>query len=152
MPHASWCDRRVFREANHAVGDLVTTEYMSITNYIMPRRNSLTTVEEIGDDRRSSRRYGLALEVRWQLLRRKRIQDSGKGCTVDLSSGGILFDAGRTLPVGQKVFLSISWPVLLHDAARMQLTVDGRVVRSDSAGVAVQMMKHEFRTAGRMAG
>ncbi len=26
MPHASWCDGRVFREANHAIGDLVPAE------------------------------------------------------------------------------------------------------------------------------
>jgi hypothetical protein len=106
------------------------------------------TTKTIGGDRRSSRRYYIDLEVRWKLLRGKVLLDSGIGRTVDFSSGGILVETGRKLPVGRKIHLSVSWPVLLHNAALMQLALEGRIVRSDGARIAVQIVQHEFRTAG----
>jgi len=104
--------------------------------------------EQIGGDRRSDRRYQLDLEVRWKLIRRRKVQDSGTGRTIDLSSGGILFDARRPLPAGLNVELSIAWPVLLHNVAPMQLVVSGRVVRSSNGHAAIQLIQHEFRTTG----
>ncbi len=70
------------------------------------------------------------------------------GRTIDISSGGILFETGRKLPVGLKVQLSISWPVLLHNASPLQLTASGRIVRSDNQRAAIEIIQHEFRTAG----
>jgi hypothetical protein len=67
---------------------------------------------------------------------------------VNLSSGGILFDAGRPLPTTLMIELSIAWPVLLHDVAPMQLVVHGKIVRSSGNKVAIQMIRHEYRTAG----
>jgi hypothetical protein len=107
--------------------------------------------EGIGGDRRGDRRYGINLELRWKLIRRRRVLDKGVGHTIDLSSGGILFDAGRPLPVGLNVELSISWPVLLRNMAPLQLIVSGRIVRNIQNRVAVMMVQHEFRTAGMTA-
>jgi hypothetical protein len=104
--------------------------------------------ESIGGDRRYDRRYGIALELRWKLVRRRKVLESGTGITVDLSSGGILFDAGRPLPVGLNVELSISWPALLHEIAPMQLVVAGRIVRTHGGRTAIHMTQHEFRTVG----
>ena len=104
--------------------------------------------EGIAGDRRFDRRYQIQLELRWKLIRRRKVQNAGAGRTIDLSSGGVLFDAGRLLPVGLNVELSISWPVLLHDIAPMQLVVSGRIVRSVGAYSAVQITQHEFRTVG----
>ena len=110
-----------------------------------------TPVEGIHGDRRYDRRYEIALEVRWKLVRRRKVLDSGVGTTIDLSSGGILFDAGRALPVGLSVEISISWPALLHNVAPMQLAVSGRIVRTHGTRVAIAMTQHEFRTAGASA-
>jgi PilZ domain-containing protein len=104
--------------------------------------------ESIHGDRRYDRRYEIALEVRWKLVRRRKVLDSGVGTTVDLSSGGIFFDAGRPLPVGLSVELSIAWPALLHNVAQMQLAVSGRIVRISGSRVAISMIQHEFRTVG----
>ena len=52
------------------------------------------------------------------------------------------------MPIGLNVELSIAWPVLLHNVAPMQLVVSGRIVRSEGRRTAIQMMQHEFRTAG----
>jgi hypothetical protein len=46
------------------------------------------------------------------------------------------------------VELSISWPVLLHNVAPMQLVATGKIVRCDGRQVAIQTVQHEFRTAG----
>src|SRR5262249_967671 len=111
-----------------------------------PEQNQ--SAEVIRGDRRYDRRYGIALEVRWKLVRRRKVLDSGTGRTVDLSSGGILFDAGRQLPVGLNVELSIAWPALLHNVAPMQLAVSGRIVRTHGNRTAIHMNQHEFRTVG----
>jgi c-di-GMP-binding flagellar brake protein YcgR len=115
---------------------------------MMDWRKSQEPKEQIAGERRSDRRYEISLELRWKVLRRKKMLDSGVGQTVDLSSGGILFEAGRKLPVGLKVQLSIAWPVLLHNASPLQLTVAGRVVRSDNQRTAIEIIQHEFRTLG----
>ena len=102
--------------------------------------------ESINGDRRKDRRYSIHLDLRWKLIRRRRVLETGVGQTVDLSSGGILFVSGRTLPVGLNVELAITWPVLLRNEAPMQLIVSGRIVRTSPGGTAVEMAQHEFRT------
>jgi hypothetical protein len=104
--------------------------------------------DAIGGERRQDRRYNLQLELKWKLIRRRRLLDRGAGRTIDVSSGGIRFDAGRQLPEGLNVELSISWPVLLHNVAPMQLVATGKIVRCDGRQVAIQTMHYEFRTAG----
>jgi len=101
----------------------------------------------LAGDRRNDRRYDIALELRWKLIRRRRVLDTGTGTTLDLSSGGILFESERQLPPGGSIELAISWPVLLHNVAPLQLVVTGRVVRASGRRAAVRMTQHEFRTA-----
>jgi hypothetical protein len=91
--------------------------------------------------------YDVDLELRWKLIHGK-VVEVGIGRAVGLSGSGILFDAGRTLPVGFDVELSICWPVL-HNMAPLQLVVLGRIVRSEGQRVVLRMIRHEFRTAIR---
>jgi hypothetical protein len=104
--------------------------------------------QRIAGDRRQDKRYALQLDCRWKLIRRRRVLDSGTGNTIDLSSGGLQFDAGRHLPEGLNVELSINWPVLLHNVAPLQLVVSGRIVRARGRMIAVRSIQHEFRTVG----
>ena len=106
--------------------------------------------DSIGGDRRRDKRYDLDLELRWKLIRRRRLLESGEGRTVDMSSGGILFDAGRPLPPGLNVELSLVWPVMLHNVAPLQLLVYGKIVRSLGRRTAVRIVQHEFRTVGTL--
>src|SRR5215472_4425228 len=99
-------------------------------NPIRTGQSEKNEAEKIGGERRSDRRYDINLTVRWKLIRRRRVLDSGTGKTIDLSSGGLLIETDRELPSGMNIELSISWPVLLHDAAPLQLVVAGRVVRA----------------------
>src|SRR4051794_30334232 len=114
----------------------------------MGLRDRNKSAEGSETERRYDRRYRIALDLRWKLVRRRKVLDSGKGATVDLSSGGILFYSGRELPAGEGVEVSISWPALLHNTAPMLLVVSGRVVRSSAGRTAIQIAHHEFRTAG----
>ena len=114
-------------------------------------RNS-TASEGIAGDRRSDRRYPIQLDLRWKLVRRKRVLETGTGSTLDFSRGGIQFESTRPLPTGLTVELAISWPVLLHNVAPMQLVAQGRIVRSEGGRVAIRMSQHEFRTVGISAG
>jgi PilZ domain len=107
--------------------------------------------EGIAGERRADRRYPILLDLRWKLIHRKRVLDTGEGRTLDLSSRGIRFESGRTLPEGFDVELSIFWPVLLHNVAPMQLVVNGRIVRSENGQIAIRMVQHEFRTVGTPA-
>jgi hypothetical protein len=100
----------------------------------------------IAGERRGDRRYELRLDMRWKLLRRRRVLDQGAGRTLDLSSGGILFEAGRELPAGLNAELSITWPILLHNVAPLQLVAVGRIVRAEGGRAAIRMTQHEFRT------
>jgi len=109
-------------------------------------------VNGIAGDRRTDRRYDLNLELRWKLIRRRRILETGTGQIIDFSSGGVLFDAGRAMPVGLNVELAIAWPVLLHNTAQLQLVASGRIVRSLGSRTAIQMTQHEFRTVGISGG
>lgn len=105
-------------------------------------------VGKIAGDRRHDRRYEIHLDLRWKLVRRKRVLETGTGRTLDLSSGGILIEADQQLPVGLNVEMSLAWPVMLHNVAPMQLVISGRIVRSAGQRVAIRMVQHEFRTAG----
>jgi len=110
-------------------------------------RNS-AAADTISGDRRADRRYQLRLDLKWKLIRRRRVLDTGVGHTLDLSSGGIMFDAGRNLTEGLNVEVSLTWPVLLHNVAPMQLVVTGKIKRTSGRLVAIQTVQHEFRTAG----
>jgi PilZ domain len=112
------------------------------------RSDDVQKVGIIGGERRSTRRYGMQLQLRWKLVRRRREIDAGTGRTIDMSSGGILFETGCEMAPGLNVELSIAWPVLLHNVAPMQLHVTGRIVRSSSGWAAIRTVTHEFRTAG----
>ncbi len=96
-------------------------------------------------DRRLNRRYDLRLDLRWKLVRRKKVVDQGTGATHDLSSGGVSFEAGRPLSHGLTAELSISWPALLDGVSPLQLVISGRVVRSDGGRIAIRIARHEFR-------
>ena len=120
-------------------------------NAMMARSERVNAMKSVGGDRRTDRRYGIQLDLRWKLIRRRRVLENGVGHTVDFSSGGVLFDAGRPLPVGLNVELAITWPVLLHDQAPLQLIVSGRIVRCAANRAAVEMAQHEFRTLGASA-
>src|SRR6516165_8375865 len=94
-------------------------------------------------ERRRNQRFPLSLSVEYEVGDHR-----GRGASTDISSGGLLFMGDRMLPPGSRVRLSVTWPCSLHGTVPLQLVVEGRVLRSDTRGVAVQILRHEFRTKG----
>jgi hypothetical protein len=111
-------------------------------------KNRAEAGETIYGDRRADKRYPIELELRYKLIRRKKVLETGVGRTLDLSSGGIMFETERPLPPGFSVELAINWPVLLRNIAPLHLMVKGKVVRTEEARTAIRMSQHEFRTVG----
>ena len=72
--------------------------------------------------------------------------ETGSGRTINLSSAGLSFTADRPLRPGQKLEVSIDWPVLLAGGVELQLTMSGVVVRAIGSAIAMQIQRHEFRT------
>jgi len=103
-------------------------------------------VDKIAQRRRGSPRYTLRLDVKWKLIRAERVLQTGSGHTLDLSRGGVLFDAGRPLPEGLKVEVAIAWPVLLDDQTPLHLAISGRIKRSRENLVAIQTIRYAFHT------
>ena len=99
-------------------------------------------------DQRLTRRYPISLEIEYKILRKGRVERLGSGRTLNVSSGGVLFEARESLPPGSSIELLMHWPFLLEGVCPLKLAVQGSVVRSDSKGVAVRSKHHEFRTAG----
>jgi hypothetical protein len=71
---------------------------------------------------------------------------------VDIGSGGVAFRSNRAFSAGEYVELSISWPVLLEKVCPMQLSVLGKVLRSEGQRAVCSVDRYEFRTQARHAG
>lgn len=101
-------------------------------------------------DQRANGRYPIALEVRYKLLRGDRVVGAGCGKTLNISSGGVLFETDQPLPPEGVVELGIQWPFLLREVCSLKLVMRGRIVRQDfdTKATAVRAESHEFRTAG----
>lgn len=105
-------------------------------------------------ERRAKLRFAVNREVRYKLLKNDRIVATGKGETINMSSGGVAFRTDAlsqaTLPEGgHYIELSISWPALLDNNCPMRLVVFGKVTRVSDSMIASTVEKWEFRTGSR---
>jgi hypothetical protein len=109
------------------------------------------TTDSVVSDRRGKSRFKIRRELRYKLLREGEVIEAGTGFTVDIGSGGVAFRSGRAFRVGEYVELSISWPVLLAESCPMQLSVLGKVLRTDGQRSVCSVDKYEFRTQARQS-
>jgi hypothetical protein len=95
-------------------------------------------------------RYPITLELQYKLLSGGRVEQLGVGRTLNVSSGGVLFESDDLLPAGGPIELAMNWPFLLEGICSLKLVMRGRIVRCDpnSKAAAVKAEYHEFRTAG----
>jgi hypothetical protein len=98
-----------------------------------------------GNNRRAQRRFSLALKLTYTL----KSGEHGSGELCNMGSSGLLFQCGHRFVKGELIKVSLEWPYLLDGSCPLQLSVQGRVLRSGDSGTAVVIMKHEFRTARR---
>jgi hypothetical protein len=98
-------------------------------------------------DRRSAVRLPIEQDVLYKVLARNTIE-VGLGKTVNMSSNGVLFTTERPLAVGQRLEVTVNWPMLLDNKCALKLVTTGRVVRSESGVAAIAIERYEFRTQG----
>ena len=104
--------------------------------------------DTIRGDRRLQRRYPLELDLEFRIINGDDVVSTGAGKTENISSGGVLFSAADGMPSGSKVELAVRWPAVLGSTPFLELRIYGRLVRSDSQGVAVRMSRYHFGTLG----
>jgi hypothetical protein len=96
-------------------------------------------MQPISYERRAARRYPVALKVSCKRIAHGLSLYAGSGTTLNMSSTGILLDLDQSLTPGDYVELLIRWP-----AGRQTMQVLGRVVRSEPAYTAVEILHHKF--------
>jgi PilZ domain-containing protein len=100
----------------------------------------LMTASIVQLGRRTRMRFPVALPVEYALN-----GSSHRSTSRNLSSGGIFIDTDATMPVGQRIRLSIDWPVSLDGRCGLRLIIMGMVVRRETGGAAIRIIKYEFR-------
>jgi len=118
--------------------------YSPFRSQFPAQRQALPPVE-----RRLHRRYPINLEVEYKLYSEDRALPRRSGTTLNISSGGVLFqvDSSDPLAVDASIELLVRWPFRLDGIRPLNLAVLGSVVRRDAKGVAVKITRYEFRTA-----
>ena len=102
--------------------------------------------QRVTHDRRSHRRYPVSVELEYRLFLPEGHVQVGRGRTINLSNGGVLFEAERSVPVNMPIDLSIFWPMRTGDQAQVELHAKGKTVRAQDLQVAVKFDRSRFRT------
>ncbi len=99
-----------------------------------------------GATRPPGHRFPIRQDLRCVARKRSGIPEVGPGTTIYISRREIGFTTDLPLALGQKVELTVNWPVLLDRTCRMKLVVSGHVVMNDGGTAAVRIERYEFRT------
>jgi hypothetical protein len=98
-------------------------------------------------ERRVHCRYSICAPVRYRIKEKVAgLIAHGSGRTVDISSGGVLFESNSPLKPGVELELSIAWPLSLGKSVGLTLWLTGKVVRTEQNRSAVAIARYAFRT------
>lgn len=92
------------------------------------RPEPLSSEVRPGRRRHSNCRYLVAADVVYQLMKNREIFSDGRGRSLNISSGGILFESETVLPVGVSIALQIVWPTKLDEHVALTLHIHGRTL------------------------
>ena len=101
--------------------------------------------EKVEPERRATRRFPVALQLEYKALRHAELIREGVGRTINISSGGVLFEADGPLDRDLRLELSIEWPVYYRKSPRLRLMAFGEIVRVHEKEAAVRIARREFR-------
>jgi hypothetical protein len=111
--------------------------------------NETFEVGDLLDQRRSTNRWPIVLEVQYKVLSGKQKEkQAGSGQTLNISGKGVLFTTKSPLIEGQLVELTVSWPARLNGVLPLKLVAQGRVVRIEENRAAINIKRYEFKTCG----
>ncbi|HZU28737.1 MAG TPA: PilZ domain-containing protein [Bryobacteraceae bacterium] len=101
------------------------------------------------NERRSSRRFPIELDLLYRATGRRNRRYAGAGKTTNISSSGILFRTEDPLEPDINIEASIAWPVSLQSNVPLKLRVRGRVVRTEPGAAVVAIQQYAFHTAAK---
>jgi hypothetical protein len=102
--------------------------------------------EDPAAERRTSRRYDIELGLTYKTLDPNGVVRLAAGKTINMSSGGVLFQAEGELSAGAPIALSIRWPAPWPAERQVRLIIMGQIERCGSIGIAVSTKRHEFHS------
>jgi len=97
-------------------------------------------------ERRAHCRFPVSMDLEYWVLSGRAVMPGGRGKSVNMSSGGVLFRSAEPVPAGTRLELSIDWPARLDDSVGLKLRVTGHAIRGENGCTAVVMERYEFRT------
>ena len=103
------------------------------------------SVATLSIERRLRTRYPVQLPARYRTLDR-RVELSGIGLTVNMSSGSLLVTCQHEIKLGFRMEVQVDWPSLLESTIPLRLVTDGRVIRSEQSAFAIEFARYQFRT------
>jgi len=101
---------------------------------------------EHNQDRRLHRRYPISVDVRYTVGNAGSELQVAHGRTINLSSGGVLFETEGVVPVNARIELSISWPSRAQHQIQLELRVAGETIRVEGRHVAIKFDESIFCT------
>ena len=106
-----------------------------------------TQMRGLAVERRTARRFPIQQDALYRILDHKTAApERGAGRTVNISSGGVMFETERQLRPGKRLELSVNWPATLDGRCRLKFVAYGRVVRTTEHHAAMHIEQYEFRT------
>ena len=96
-------------------------------------------------ERRAARRFAIGFRLKYRAFRHRELVGAGVGRTLNMSSGGILFQPDIPLDPDLNLEVLIDWPTASPSHLHLQLLAFGTVVRTGEHQTAVRMVRHEFQ-------
>jgi len=103
-------------------------------------------VSRDASERRTNERFALRLPVTFRNSTDPQNAEVSSGTTLNISSNGLLFQTTDELKAGQRILVSIEWPVRLENRIPLNLVLHGRILRCEGGMAAMQTQRHEFKT------
>lgn len=91
-------------------------------------------------ERRRHRRFPTVIEAKWMAEGIR-----GTAAVHNLSSGGVFLKPERVMSIGTEITVIIDWPAAVPGRGSLALVIEGTVVRSDDAGSAIAIRRHEWK-------
>ena len=99
-------------------------------------------------ERRAFTRFPIERTIRYRVLVHGRVAQSGRGKTVNMSSGGLLIATDRVLSTGCRLEVEIAGPFHTDDKIARRLILTGRIVRTETGTfplAGLKISRHKFQ-------
>jgi hypothetical protein len=93
-------------------------------------------------ERRNRNRYPLQFDLEYRVFTKGHSVVAGSARTVNISSGGVLLTSTEGIKKGELMEISIRWQTVVPTAPNTKLEILGRVIRVDSSGTAVRILRY----------